>query len=275
MDFWKTILGLVRRKYIGLPVILLSAAVAALVFFLLPTHYTSSALLVLASSPAGGTTPQNPDEPSRPINPLLEFNDGLKTTAGILIQSTSTPAAAAELGASRDGPTKVTINDGSANPDLLGTDGPFVYVEGNSTSAAKAHSVVVRAQQLIRKELSDRQRALGAPRPTFLSIIDVVAPSAPEAQLGAKWQAAGVAFVITLCVGFGGAYGIERVMASRRLRAKDASADAMETATNPVPEPLASEPITNGASGSYQTDNWSFRDLWKDTIADVNVSKWD
>ncbi|MFF5210352.1 hypothetical protein [Streptosporangium sp. NPDC000396] len=190
--------------------IVLSLVAAALAFFLVPTSYVSTASMVLTTPATGGTLSTDPTRPIGLTNPLLQFSDGLRVTAGILILSMNTPEVAAELGVVENGPTQLTINDGRTNPDLLGisTNGPFIYVEVRSRSAAAAQDVVLRAKQRIRDELGKRQQALRAPRSTFISIVDVVPSSTPEAKMSGKLMAAGGAMFLVLFVGFGIAYGV-------------------------------------------------------------------
>jgi hypothetical protein len=218
MEFWKTILGLVRRRDVGLPVLALSLLAAGLAFFLIPTHYVSATTMVLTTPTAGGTLSQDPARPSGLTNPLLNFDDGLRTAATIVIHAMNTPEVMTELGAGKDSSTTVTIADGSANPDLLGTTGPFVYIEGDGTSPDQARGVVLRAQQRVRDELVNRQRDLGAPPVTFITMVDVVPPSTPEAQLGAKWQAGAVVLVLGIAFGLTGTYAAQRVLETRRRR---------------------------------------------------------
>ncbi|WP_433250267.1 hypothetical protein ACQPYK_03865 [Streptosporangium sp. CA-135522] len=218
MDFWKAIFGLVKRRLIGPPLLVLSLVAAALVFFLIPTYYVSTASMVLTSPATGGTLSTDPTRPIGLTNPLLQFSDGLRVTAGILILSMNTPEVAAELGVVKDGPTQITINDGRTNPDLLGisTNGPFVYVEVESRSAAAAQDVVLKAKQRIRKELTSRQMALRAPRSTFITVVDVVPSSTPEAKISGKLTAAVGAMLAMLFVGFGVAYGVTQIREGRR-----------------------------------------------------------
>ncbi|GAA2867140.1 hypothetical protein GCM10010517_26670 [Streptosporangium fragile] len=210
MEFWKTVLDLARRKRIGPPVIGLGLLAAAVVFFLVPPRYVSTASMVLTTPPAGGTT--DPTKPPGRSNPLLQFSDGLRTTAGILILALNTEAVAAELGVVKDGPTEVTINDGRSNPAMLGIlmNGPFVYVEVESDSAETAHTVMVRVQNRLRTELADRQRALGAPGSTFIGLVEVVPPTFPETDRSVTWQAAGGALALVVVLGLGLAYAVER-----------------------------------------------------------------
>ncbi len=216
MDFWKTVLGLIRRRSVALPLLAAAVVLAALGFFLTPTKYISSTTMVLTTPTGGGTLSQDPAKPTGLTNPLLNFDEGLKTAATIIIHGMNTPATQETLGLDKDGGTKLTIDDGRSNLDLLGKDGPFVYIEGESSSASTAHDLVVAAQGLVRAELENRQKALGAPPTTFIKLVDVIPPSTPEASMAGKYQIAGIAFVLALVLGLAGAYTALR-MRQRRL----------------------------------------------------------
>jgi len=220
MDFWRAILALVRRKYVGLPIVGLAIVLAATAYLLTPAHYMSSATMVLTTPTSGGTLSQDPNKPTGLTNPLLNFDEGLMTTSAILIQALNTPQVAAELGTA-DGPTTLVVNDGSSNPNLLGVRGPFVYLEGESTSAVQARAVVLRAQQRVRDELLSRQKALNAPPITYITLVDVVPPSTPELKRATQLQLAGAAVVLTVLLGLAGAYTAERLLAARRRRRND------------------------------------------------------
>ena len=227
MEFWKSMWSLLRRRYVGPPVVLLAVLAAAVTFILVPTHYVSRAFLVLATPAGGGTLSLDPSKPTGLTNPLLNFNDGLKTTTGILIQALNTPEELTDLGAGPHSATTVTINDGSTSPDLLSSSqtGPFVYIEGESTSADAASQVVKKAQDQLRQQLIDRQKALNAPPITYLSMVDVISPTTPVTKMTVKLQLTGVALVLVLLLGLGGAYARERMKESRKLRAPDTVAE--------------------------------------------------
>jgi hypothetical protein len=230
MDFWKAILGLVRRKYVALPIIILSIAIAAVAYLITPPRYVSSTTMVLTTPTTGGTLSQDPNKPTGLTNPLLNFDDGLKTTSAILIQAMNTPDVVKELTA---GGAKLTINDGSSNASLLGVNGPFVFIESDSRRADDARAIVQRAQQRVRDELVNRQKALNAPPSTYITIVDVVPPSVPLIQRGKQLQFAVVGLVLTILGGLAGAYGAERMFAARRKRA----------GTEPVRPPAPPRPV--------------------------------
>ena len=239
MDFWRAILGLVRRKVVALPVLGLALGVGALGYFLTPPSYTSSTMMVLTTPTAGGTLSSDPSKAGQ-SNPLLVFNDGLKTTSAILIQAMNSPDTIKSLTA--DG-AKLTINDGSNNASLLGTNGPFIFIEAEAKQADAAKGAVQRTQQRVRDELVNRQKALKAPESTFITIVDVVSPSVPEVQRGGQYQFAGAGFVLTIIAGLAGAYGAGRVLAARRPTA------APEPAASSVPQP-PSRPVHQPANAA-------------------------
>ena len=219
MDFWRAILGLARQKLVVIPLLLSAVVLASTGYFLTPLRYFSSATMVLVTPAFGGTLSQDPTVQAGLTNPMLSFGNELKTAAAILIYATNTPEAAAALGAVKGGPTKVTIDDGRTSPDILDNNGPFVYVAAESTSKTEAKEVVERAQKRIRQELIDRQRSLGAPPDTFLTMVDVVPATTAEVTRAQRIKISGIAFVMSLVFGMSIAYGWQHIRASRPRRA--------------------------------------------------------
>ena len=232
MEFWKAIWALLRRPRIGIPIALVALLAAGVTYVLVPTHYVSRAFMVLATPTGGGTLSEDPTKPTGLTNPLLNFNDGLKTTSGILIQAVNTPDELAALGGGPKSSTTVTISDGSTSPDLLSSsaNGPFVYIEVDATSPRAAFTTVTKAQQKVRSELLDRQKALGAPPITYLTMVDVIPATTPVVKATLKYQLTGVAFALVLILGLGGFYSRDRIRETRRLKAPD---DAGELTGDP------------------------------------------
>ena len=258
MDFWIAILRLMRRKLIIIPLLGSAIAIALAGYFLTPLYYVSSTTMVLATPTYGGTLSQGPTRPGGLTNPMLNFSSDLRTVTAILINAMNTPEVAAELGAAVRSPTRVTINDGTSNPHLLGSNGPFVYIVCESPSSAKATDVVIRAQQRVRQELVDRQKALGAPPTTYLTIVDVVAPTTPEVDRTQKIKVGGILFVLWFGCGLGIAYAWQRLRANRRKRAaaelpdwESGVRDVSEVAADGS-DPPAVVPIQRWSSG----DEW-------------------
>lgn len=232
MEFWTTIVGLLRRRRVIIPAVLVALALGAAVYLGTPSTYTSSTTMVLTTTEYGGTESQDPTDPTELTNPMLNFNESLRTTSAILISAMGTRDVATQLGAV--GPTRLIVNDGRTNPDLLGLNGPFVYIVAESTSSDDAERVVVEAQKLMRQKLRDWQRSLGAPDKTFVSLVGVVPPSSPQVDHGRARKLGMLAFIFGFLLFMGVAYFGHQVRARRRARAAAVS-------TTPTP-PEAREP---------------------------------
>jgi hypothetical protein len=219
MEIWSTIIGLVRRPLVTVPALLLATVLAAVAYVSTGATYVSSTTMVLTMTEYGGTETEDPTEPTQLINPLLNFNGSLQTTSAILIQTMATPDVRSQLGVTEGGATQLVVNDGRTNPELLGLSGPFLYVEGRSTSEAAASRVVVAAQKEMRKQLSEWQRSLNAPQKTYLSLVDVVPPTAPRADTGRAVKLGVLAFLFGFVLLLASAYLGHRVRARRRARA--------------------------------------------------------
>jgi hypothetical protein len=243
MEFWSTIAGLLRRPKVMVPTVLVALTLGALAFMGTPVTYVSSTTMVVTTTEYGGSQSLDPDEPTPLTNPILNFNSSLSTTSGILIQSITTKEALAELGA-KGGATRLVVNDGRTNPELLGLDGPFLYVEGRSVSKDEARRVVVDAQQMLRTKLNEFQKDLKAPENTYVSLIDVVSPTAPEVDASRPIRMGGVTFVLGFLLCFGIAY----LRHARRAR-KQARAAAAAAAAVP-PRPTFSPPTDAPDRGS-------------------------
>ncbi|WP_432929068.1 hypothetical protein ACQPZZ_04080 [Microbispora sp. CA-135349] len=208
MELWTILSGLLTRRTVGPPLILVSLLIAVGTFFFTPVKYQSSALMVLTTSARGATI--DPHKTFGLQNPLLGFSDGLKTTATILIQAINTPELRREVGAPKDGPVELTVDDGRTDPDLLDISGPYIYVSVVASTDGEANRTVAAVQARVRKELNDRQVALGAPKSTFVSLNDVVPISPPERVTSVRWKTAAGAFAVALLAGFGVAYALGR-----------------------------------------------------------------
>ncbi|MEV0623168.1 hypothetical protein AB0I81_58325 [Nonomuraea sp. NPDC050404] len=233
--FWKTFLGLARNKLVGPPIVLAAIVLALAGYLLVPTRYLATASMVLTISATGGTLEKGPAPEPGLTNPLLQFSDALRTTAGILILATNNERVAAELGAAEGGPTKLLINDGRTDPDLLsvGGTGPFIHIEVEGTSKGAVRDVLAKAQSRVRTELKNWQTSLGAPPITHMGMLDVRPAAEPQAVVEDKLTAAAGGGVLGLVGGFAVAYAIPR------LRPASRPDDEPEPQPQPQPEPVA------------------------------------
>lgn len=242
MDFWRTVLVLVRRWYVVLPAIVLSMGAAAVVYTSIPPVYVSSAVLVLATPNTGGSVPLDSDEEPKVINPLLNFNAGLSTSASILIQALSTPEAAARFGVVPGGETMYRVSNGTTNPELL-TQGPFIFVVGESPSAGAARDLVTRVIEEARVEFADAQRAVQAPASTYITMNEVVPPTTAQEKGGSRPRAAAATLGLSLLAGLCAAYSAESLSNARTDRRRREARLGSEHGGTPVSDPHPARPM--------------------------------
>jgi hypothetical protein len=209
MVFWNDLLGLLRRRTVALPILALGLVLALVGFLIGPASYKTESSLILTPPPSGGTLSMDPARPVGETNPLLQYNNGLRTVAGILVVALNGKEELRRLGVEEGGPTTIVIDDGRSNSDLLGvvTLGPFLHVAVESDSPDTANQVLERAHQRLRERLTAYQATLGAPRDTLIALSTVVVLP-PEYDGSAKIQYAVGALVVTLLLGLAGAYAV-------------------------------------------------------------------
>ncbi|MFL6143620.1 MAG: hypothetical protein ACJ72N_17380 [Labedaea sp.] len=219
MDFWQTIQVVFRRWYVALPAFVLSLLLAAGVYASVPKVYESVSVLVLTLPNTGASQPGEPSKAPDLTNPLLNFDKGLSTSAAILIQALSTPETATELGAPPGSDTWFQASNGSSNPELLIT-GPFVFIQGNSDTANGAKDIVHKVVDRARIELAARQKEVDAPASTYITAVEVVAPTTPESRSGSRIRAAAAAAALAILGGLAATFGFESVVEARKRRTR-------------------------------------------------------
>lgn len=236
MEFWLTIIGLLRRRSVLIPVLLVAAMSGALAFTVTPPAFVSRATMVLTLTQFGGSESRNPSMPTDLTNPMLNFNDSLVTTSAILINTMNTKEVAKQLGV--QGSTKLVVDDGRSDPDLLGLNGPFLHIRVESTSSEAAARIPAQAQALMREQLHDWQTTLDAPKATFIRLVDVVSPSAPEVDRSRPLKYGLIATALGGAVALGCAYVGHRLLQRRPPRPTAArSAPAAGRRTGPPARP--------------------------------------
>lgn len=230
MDFWRTILVLLRRWYIALPALMLVFVAAGSVYLSQPVRYTSSSALVLTAPVSGATQRADPKRAVDLTNPLLNFDQGLSATAAILVYVLSTPTVANQLGVGPSGDPSFQVNNGTTNPELL-VNTPFVVITAQSTSPALAKDLVARVTQRARQELVNQQKALKAPPSTYIVLSEVVSPTPPQrTQQGTRLRPAISALAVGLIASVAAAFGAESILDRPGRRRRAESAPARRTA---------------------------------------------
>ncbi|ROO82740.1 hypothetical protein EDD29_0223 [Actinocorallia herbida] len=178
MKLWPTFLGLLRRPIFTIPVLVLAVAAGVLTYRQVPVRYQVSATMILTAPTSGGSQKAETgaeDDGDTSYNPLLQFNESLQTTAALLILAANTEDVKAGVGAPLNGDTRLQVDDGRSNADLLAATqtGPFIYITAESPTAAKAEAVVTAVREYIRGDLKRLQESLKAPGSTYISVSNV------------------------------------------------------------------------------------------------------
>ncbi len=242
MDFWKTLAVLLRRWYVAVPTLVLSLGLAAGVYLSVHTDYQSTGTIVLASSAEGARASAGDNASADRVNPMLAFDGSLNTSAQIIIQTLQDPAIQKQILGEGDS-VKYEVGNGELS-------GPFIVVVATGRSPELAKDTVAKVLDRGKAELADRQKSLHAPETTFITPVQVVAPTPAEAKTGGKTRFAAVALVLGFVASLGGAYAWESFAEARKRKAAKAA---------PANKP-EEKPASNGAlradeiaSGSHPT----------------------
>ncbi|MEV0381969.1 hypothetical protein [Nonomuraea sp. NPDC050643] len=228
MDFWLTVLVVVRRWYVSIPVFVLALGVAAAVYSTVPTLYTSYGAFVLTTPRTGASLPVYPGTTNAPVNPLLNFDRGLTVAASILTTTLSTGDTARELGIVPNGDTAFKVHNGNPNAEALAS-GPFLFVEGQSLTPQVAQDIVRTVMARARTELFRSQQYVNAPPVTYITMTELVAPTPPEPQTGRKLRSAVVALALGGMASLFFTYAFDSVAQARRRR-REGPVSAQEAA---------------------------------------------
>ena len=217
MDFWRTLLVLVRRWYITVPAFLATLALAAAAYTAVPLQYQSVSVLVLTTPLTGGTEATHTTSPNSLTNPLLNFDQSLALTASIVIQEMNSLETATALGVTPGGTTSYQVTNGSTNPELL-ESGPFIFVQGTAPSAQAAQDITQRASVKAAEVLFRAQHRLKAPISTHIKMQVVVPATTSQPLTGSAARMAAAAGGLAGLMSLGAVYGFESMMSRRRRR---------------------------------------------------------
>jgi hypothetical protein len=208
VDFWRTLTVLGRRWYVAIPVFLLVVAAAGVIAVRTPHQYESTGTMVI-SEPSHAESGAGAGK--APANPLLEFADSLTTDAELLVQSLNSPGAAAQV-QTLGGSATFTASDG-------GLQGPFVVVTADALTPGPTQSTVALAFRFVADELLQRQKDLGAPASSFVTLKSVVDPETPVLKTGGKSRLAGATLILGLAATLTVTFLADAYLRRRRVRA--------------------------------------------------------
>lgn len=217
---------LLVRWYLTVAGLLLSLVMAATAYALIPVQYESSDTVVLVQPQQLGDNQSNP---------LLDLNQGMNTTAAIIVQALNSPVVSGQLGlvAGEDSFTVRNIGGAGINNTV---DRPFISVTAQSSSPARSAAIVGWVMDEAQRQLADLQRTLQVRSKKYVVLERVTdpAPAKPIRTSQLSALAAATLLGVALTVAF--VWGYDRTLS--RVRSDRAAGRA---STNGAP------PVTNGA----------------------------
>ena len=240
MDLFTTIRILLRRWYVVLPALLLTAGGAAFTMKTVsPSYEATGAVVLLGPATAGAPVAGEPTPP--PVNPYLEFGGALETTGEILsrsLMSESTVERLAKQGATATYEVGTGSEGGSPIVNVIAT-GP------DETAAKRTVSIVIAE---VRNELERRQEAAGAPASQFIRVEDVTVPTNAARMAGSTLRAVAAVMALGLALSFGLGFMAEAI-AVRRAGGPPTGPGAPAASVperTPAPAPVLPEPPPSG-----------------------------
>ncbi|GAB2849465.1 YveK family protein [Lentzea nigeriaca] len=261
MDFWGTVRVLRRRWYIALPAVLLTGVLALYVYITVPTRYESSGVLVLTSPAAGGRySEKTKPEDVVKVNPLLQFDGSLTTTAQILTQVLGDPKTAAEL-AGKGSTATYTANTGPVG-------GPLLFISTEADSAEAAEGLVGKVLDKTVAELASQQKALNAPEQTFITAQILVKPTTASAKIGGKVRYVGAATVVLLLLTIASTFAADSILLKAKRRKEGAAPSEKDAAAPPPTPPVRPQPQPqgNGAPPPHRPPNQGIPNAHQKTV---------
>lgn len=257
MDFWRTLVVLVRRWYITVPAFIATLGIAAVAYSAVPVTYESGSVLVLTTPVAGGTAAADRHHPNALTNPMMDFSQSLALTASIVIQKVSSPESARVVGIGPGSTATYQVNNGSSNPELLQA-GPFIFVQGTGESAQEAQGITQRVSALAARVLMNQQTALKAPPTTHIGMQVVVEPTAGEPLRSSRLRAAAAVGALAGLASLAAVYGFESLMSHRRRRRAEVEDGDAQRASNQDPNGWPDEKLDGLSTGFNQPDSAPF-----------------
>jgi hypothetical protein len=196
----------VSRWYTVLAGVLLSTIAAALVFTCVPMTYRSSGTLVVMPPPR--TTVQN-------MNPLLQNDSKMNTTAAILTQTITGQLLAFQAGLV-PGADTVTAKNAAPGDPTTANGSPFITVTAESRDALRSPAIIYWMTDLSREHLADLQRGLRVAKRNSLSLDTVAAPTPSAPVLVPPIRAATGTLVLGLLLTAAAAHRLDRAQLRRR-----------------------------------------------------------
>jgi capsular polysaccharide biosynthesis protein len=234
VDLLTTIRILLRRWFVVVPALLVTAGGAAYAMQAVSPSYEASGAVVLLGPAVAGAPVQGEPNPA-PVNPYLEFGGALETTGEILSRALMSADEVDKL--YKEGATAAyEVGTGSEGGS------PIMNVIATGTDEAAAIRTVGIVAAEVRTELQRRQAAAGAPPSQFIRIENVTIPTKATKMAGSTMRAVAAVLALGLAVSFGLGFMAEAVAVRRAAARSTPNAPAVPTSVGAAPAPPTPPP---------------------------------
>jgi uncharacterized protein involved in exopolysaccharide biosynthesis len=219
-----------RRKWLLIPLVVLSVALSVAAFLVTPASYEAKSSLVLLAPTQvveGDTTP---------VNPFLNFGGSQDTAAQVLQVRMGDDQVHERL--EDEGVT------GEWTFEIEGSAGPLsvITVEEDSPKAAIRSAAIIA--ETAQEQFTDMQIQAGSPEAQLINLKAVTTPGTTKTITQARIRNAAAVLALGLALSIGLVFAVEGVSRSRR---RAAAADTAAAADD--------EERTNGASPPWSGDD--------------------
>jgi hypothetical protein len=225
MDFWELLAVMVRRWYVTLPILALTAVLAVTMPARVDPTYRASGTVVLVE-PAGNAADLNP-----------VASAGLNANANALATIATLPDAqsdVAEAGLS----TQYTVE----------SDGSVLVIEAGGATPNEAAETVQFVEQLLTERLNQQQENVGAPVESYLTVVPLIAEPVAVPVYDDQRRVRILVVVAGVLLAAMAAVGVEGLAVRRRTRRRAPSKqpDPTKPSAEPADGAPAADPATEG-----------------------------
>jgi hypothetical protein len=228
LDLWSTLRVLLKRWYLTIPLIALSAIVTVAVVGTKPADYKANASLLLLTPSGGGA------------NPYAQFGGSLSAAAEVL--ATSMNSSTSKLDLQHQGVKS------DWNLALEGGDAPLLTVETTAPTSDEATGSAKIIVETAKQRLASLQSEAGAPTNQLITLSIVDAPDGADAEYGKTVKAGAALFLVLLVASCAIVFAFE-ALSRRRAARKEATVAAKDNGA------AGNGAAGNGAAGNGAAGN--------------------
>jgi hypothetical protein len=215
MDIFTIMGSCLRRWYVTLPLLLLTALVSLRAYEGVPPRYTASVSFVVL--PSLLVDARGDDDSAAAVNPYSN-QGGTYFAAAVLTKNINGTAFRDRLGLTKDHTEVFEAWDSD--------DAPVVTIEATDNSQQQVYGLLDQIRTEAGEVLDEFQQAAGARRGSYYRLAPAVPVGPVQDVTPSRYRAAGAFAVIGLALTMAAAAGLDALLLRRRRRSEEAAKEA-------------------------------------------------